>query len=427
MRKMKSMLVSILLIAWATKAYSQDSLTLDQALEYAKQHYPLARQQGLIQSTKELSLASLNRGYLPQVSINGQASTQSEVTRLPFSSPLPAFQMEPLDRDQYRITADLQQVVYDGGAIERQKKIQELQAGTEQEKLNVELQKVRERVRILFLGLLLIDEQEEQARLTRSDVEAGIKKQEAAVKFGTALRSQLAVLQAERLRVEQRITELKASRKTLLETLSLFTGTDYAENIRLVRPSATVSITNDNRIRRPELRLLEVQDSLTQTQRRLLSSRSLPRLSLFAQGGYGRPGLNMLLNEFDWFYLAGARFQWNLGGLYSLRKERKINSLQQSTIQLQKESYLLQANATVTQCRNEMEKYYSLIRGDDEIIALREEVKRASKAQLDNGVITSSDYLREVNAAEQARLSATLHRLQLLQTQLEYLDYTEKP
>ena len=151
--------------------------------------------------------------------------------------------------------------------------------------------------------------------------------------------------------------------------------------------------------------------------------KSLPKLSLFAQGGYGRPGLNMLDNDFAWFYIAGARLNWNLGALYSLRAERQVNSISRSSINVQRELYLLNANITVEQYRNDMEKYNNLLKDDKELVALREEIKRSAKAQLDNGVITSSDYLREVNAADQARQQQLLHELQLLQTQLDYSDY----
>ncbi|MBK9400844.1 MAG: hypothetical protein IPN36_08280 [Bacteroidetes bacterium] len=135
----------------------------------------------------------------------------------------------------------------------------------------------------------------------------------------------------------------------------------------------------------------------------------------------------MLQNSFEWFYIAGARLNWNLGALYSLGAERKVNTLQRSSIQVQKELYLLNANITVEQYRNDIQKYRLLLKDDAAIISLREEIMKASKAQLDNGVITSSDYLREVNAADQARQMQLLHNLQLLQVQLDYNDYIEHP
>ena len=48
---------------------------------------------------------------------------------------------------------------------------------------------------------------------------------------------------------------------------------------------------------------------------------------------------------------------------------------------------------------------------------LRQSIKKASLAQLENGVINTSDYLREVNAEEQARIQKMTHEIQFLFTQ----------
>jgi outer membrane protein TolC len=47
-------------------------------------------------------------------------------------------------------------------------------------------------------------------------------------------------------------------------------------------------------------------------------------------------------------------------------------------------------------------------------------VKEAAIAQLQNGVITANDYLREVNAEDQARQSLISHQIQLLQAEINY-------
>ena len=88
---------------------------------------------------------------------------------------------------------------------------------------------------------------------------------------------------------------------------------------------------------------------------------------------------------------------------------------------------MLNASITAEQYRNDINKYKLLISEDNEIVTLRNEIMKASKAQLDNGVITSSDYLREMNAADQARQNLLLHQLQLIQTELDYNDYIAQP
>lgn len=424
MKANKTLRLSLLLLLLSAAIYAQDNTTLEQVLNAANTHYPLTKQRDLVEQSKDFSLAALNRAFLPQLSINGQATYQSEVTELPIKINLPGFNIEGLDKDQYKATADVNQILFDGGNISAQKNVARSSAEVEQMKIEVEMQKMREKVRQLFLGVLMMDEQIKQTEIVASDLSAGIKKMEAALKNGTAFRSQLAVLQAEVIKNRQRKTELEQTRLTLLKSLSLFTGIEFPASTRfekpVVNPGLNISNTTISRI---ETHLFHEQENLSLAQRKQIGVKSLPKLSLFAQGGYGRPGLNMLNNDFSWFYIAGARLNWNLGALYSLHAERQINAVTRSSINVQRELFLLGANVTVEQYRNDISKYNTLLKDDAQLVSLRDEIKQSAKAQLDNGVITSSDYLREVNAADQARQMQLLHQLQLLQTQLDISDY----
>ncbi|MFN8154875.1 MAG: TolC family protein [Bacteroidia bacterium] len=424
MKANKSLRLSALLLFMSAALCAQDNTTLEQVLNAANTHYPLTKQRDLVEQSKDFSLAALNRAFLPQLSINGQATYQSEVTELPIKINLPGLNIEGLDKDQYKATADVNQILFDGGNISAQKNVARANANVEQMKIEVEMQKMREKVRQLFLGVLMMDEQIKQTEIVASDLSAGIKKMEAALKNGTAFRSQLAVLQAEEIKNRQRKTELEQTRLTLLKSLSLFTGIEFPTSIHFEKPIADPGLsTANNAVSRIELHLYDEQEQLSLAQRKQIGVKSLPKLSLFAQGGYGRPGLNMLDNDFSWFYIAGARLNWNLGALYSLHAERQVNAVTRSTINVQRELFLLNANVTIEQYRNDISKYNTLLKDDAQLVSLRDEIKQSAKAQLDNGVITSSDYLREVNAADQARQLQLLHQLQLLQTQLDLTDY----
>lgn len=420
-------LIALLFVFLFSDVKAQETFTLESILEKVNSNYPLLKQKGLLEQNRNFSLAALNRAYLPQISISGQASYQSDVTELPIKLNIPGFTIDPLSKDQYRVVADVNQVLFDGGQIHQQKNLLRTNEQVEQEKVNTEMQKLREKVRQLYLGVLMMDAQLQQVALIDSDLQSGIKKMESALKNGTALRSHLAVLQAEQHKNNQRRTELNGTRNTLLQSISLFAGANIDEKSRFLLPKSSIQVEESFTIHRPELKIFEAQEKFTDTQKKLLNVKSLPRLSLFGQGGYGNPGLNMLLNKFDFFYIAGARLHWNLGALYSLSAERKSNTISKSSIQLQKELFLLNASILAEQYRNDIRKYKQLISEDHEIVALRNEIMKASKAQLDNGVITSSDYLREMNAADQARQNLLLHQLQLLQTELDYNDYISHP
>lgn len=417
MVKYCKLLVSALLLTYSLTAQDIQSLSIDKAYELSEKNYPVTRQSKLIEQTAAIGIDNLNKGYLPQVSLSGQATYQSEVTKVPVS--LPGLNIESPSKDQYKLVADVNQLIYDGGAIRQQKVVQELNAGVEEQKVAVELYKLKERVNQVYLGVLYIDEQLKQVGLIKEDLQTGIQRVEAQVNNGVAFRSNLNVLKAEMLKADQRAIELKATRKGLIETLALFLGQSLGENTVLEKP-VIGSFEPGPDITRPELKLFQEQLNLTSVQTNLIKTKNLPKASLFVQGGYGRPGLNMLSNEFDPYYLGGVRFNWSLGGLYTKKKEKEQVEVNKRIIDIQKETFLLNTNTQLKQQQSEVDKLEQLLASDAAIIDLRQQVKEAAKAQLENGVITANDYLREVNAEDQARQARITHGLQLLQAQISY-------
>jgi outer membrane protein TolC len=273
------------------------------------------------------------------------------------------------------------------------------------------------------LGVLFLDEQLKQVELIRSDLNNGRKRVEAQVNNGTAFRSSLNVLQAELLKTDQRAIELKASRDGYIDVLSLFVNQSLAKDIKLEKPVVEPPVLI-NDIQRPELKLYSTQEKLLGGQYKLIDSRNKPKASLFWQGGYGRPGLNFLSNGFDFYYTTGIRMNWNFGGFYTRKKEKKIVEFNQKTVEIQKEIFLLNTNTDLKRQQSEVEKLEKLVATDKDIIDLRVKVKDAAKAQLENGVITANDYLKEVNAEDQARQSLITHQIQLLQAQINYQTLT---
>jgi len=221
------------------------------------------------------------------------------------------------------------------------------------------------------------------------------------------------------LKADQRVIEILSSRKGLTDVLGLFINQVLPEDVQLEKPVVEAAIiVND--IQRPEIKLFGTQEKFLDGQIKLIDSRNKPKASLFAQTGYGRPGLNFLKNEFAFFYTTGVRFNWAFGGLYTQKKEKQLIELNKKFVAVQKETFLLNTNTALKQQQSEVDKLKKLIVKDNEIIDLRIKVKDAAKAQLENGVITANDYLREVNAEDQSRQSLIAHQVQLLQSQINY-------
>ncbi len=403
----KSMIPLFILLS-GISAYGQSTgLSIDTCYALARQNYPLLKQQGLIEKSSAYTVENATKGYLPQFSINGQATYQSDVIQFPAQLP----GVSQLSKDQYKFYAELNQSIYDGGAIRQQKKIIQANAQVEQQKLEVELFKLQERVNQVFFGILLLEEQLKQTELLQQDIQNGIRKTQGAVDNGAAFKSSVDLLKAESLKVGQRSIELQANKKAFIDMLALLTGQALDESTKLAIPSDPNLSQNINR---PELLLFDYQRQTLDAQNGLLQSKNRPKIGFFFQGGIGRPAFNFLSNDFDPYYIGGLRLNVPLSGFYTLKNERNLLDLNKKTVDVQRAVFLFNTNLALKQQNAELSKLQALIRADEEIISLRGSVKNTASVQLENGVITSNDYLREVNAEDSARQAKILHDIQYL-------------
>ncbi len=414
---MKRLLLIILLFLWSELIISQPQLNLEECYEKARINYPLIKQKDYITKTKDYSVSNVWKGYLPQITISGQATYQSDVTSLPIS--IPGMTIETLTQDQYKAIADVSQVVYDGGIMSANADIQRSSAEVDDHKVEIELLKVKDRINQIYFGILLLDGQLVQTELIKMDLNASLDKLNAAFANGTATKPNVDILKAELLKTDQREIELKSTRSAFKEMLGLLINHQLNEETKLEIPQFQSSVENIE-INRPELKLYSSQANLIENQSGLTLAKILPKASLFFQGGYGKPTLNMLENKFDWYYIAGARLTWSPSNLYSNGSENEINELNKKSVEAQKETFLLNTNLALKQQNSEIEKLHSLIKVDKQIIEIRTSVKEASKAQLENGVITSNDFIRELNAEDNAKQNLAIHTIQLLLAQQNY-------
>jgi outer membrane protein TolC len=406
-------LIGVLLICshWAI-AQQSSSLTLDNCLEMAKKYYPLIKQYTLIEKTKEYSIANAQKGMLPQFNIAGQATYQSDVTKVPIS--LPNLTIPTMSKDQYRLYGEVTQSITDLFTVKDQKEYINANSEIETQKTEVELYKLRERINNLFFGILLIDGQIQQTEILKKDIQSGIEKANVAISSGVSIKSTADNLKAELLKANQRTIELKATRKGYADMLTLFINNPIDENTVLEKPHRQML---SNTINRPELKLLDLQKRTFDIQNKLITNKNMPRVSVFFQGGLGRPALNMLDGNFMGYYIGGLRLNWNITGFYTYKDEKRTLALNQSFIDIQSETFLFNTNLALKQQNADVTKMLELIETDKSIISLRESVKATTQNQLIYGTATTNDYLIAVNAEDQAKQSLILHEIQLLMTE----------
>lgn len=414
--KYRSLLIPLLTLLFlfrglCTDAQNLQTVDLVTCYKRALDNYPLIKQYDLLSKTGDLNLSNVSKAYLPQIAINGQATYQSDVTRIDI--PVTGFpSIEPPTKDQYKIFAEITQLIYDGGTISGQKKTIETGRLIEKQKNDVEIYKIKEKVQQMYFGILLLKAQIAQTDGIRKDLEAQRDKIKAALENGTAYKSNLDMMEAELLKLDQRNIENKSGIDAFCKMLSVFTALNLTAETNFEKPGT--SPQTGLVLKRPELNLFDYQSMLIDNQRQLDHTKTLPKLSAFLQAGYGKPALNVLRNAFDTYYLGGLRLQWNMSSFYNLSNDKKIAALNKGLIQNQKETFVFNVNMQVEQQNQDILKLKKLIEIDENLIRLRNNIKQTSAVQLENGVITTSDYLKDWSAEDQARQTKLLHEIQLL-------------
>lgn len=418
MRK-QILLIIILVTCWLGSG--AQNVTLENCQESAKNNYPLVKQYGLIEQTTQYNISNANKAYLPQVNISARATYQSEVTKLPIA--LPGVVIPELTKDQYQATLEVSQTIWDGGIVKAQKKSIQASTEAEKQKLEVDLYALKDRVNQLYFGTLLLNEQLIQNNILQDELALNYKRIEAYKMNGVANQTDLDAIKVEQINARQREIEIKSTRKSFLEMLSALTGLAINENSILKKPIVpTLDFNAENK--RPELLMLNAQSTFLESQRDMVVAGNLPKIGAFVQGGYGKPGLNMLTNEFSPFYIGGLRLSWNLSGFYTQKSNLNKIEISKKSVDVQKETFLFNNNLATKQQQNEIERLKTNINNDDEIITLRNNIKKSSEVKVANGTATVTDLLREINAENMAKQTKLLHEIQLLMSSYQFKNNT---
>jgi len=408
----------VLTFALAIGCLTAQGQTLEECWQAAEKNYPLIRQYGLIEKTTALTVANLQKGWLPQVSAQAQATYQSDVTAWPDEMKTMmtgmGIDVKGLKKDQYRVGIDVQQTVYDGGAISSQKQVARSQGKVQEAQTEVNLYAVRRRVNELYFSLLMLEEQMLLNRDLQELLAGNERKLQAMVKGGTAAESDWQNVRAERLNVVQQATSLASQKRMLTAMLSTFCGME----VKSVQKPEDTATQLQNTGQRPEMRLFDAQLRLADAQEKGLNSALMPRLGVFAQGYYGYPGLNMFedMMRHRWSLngVIGARLTWNIGALYTRKNDKAKLKLQREMTESNREVFLFNNRLEQIQQQEEIARYRKLMAEDEEIISLRSAVRKAAESKLAHGIIDVNDLLREINQENAARVQQSMHEIEML-------------
>ncbi|PBQ33192.1 hypothetical protein CNR22_15885 [Sphingobacteriaceae bacterium] len=407
---------SALFGALSLQAQRKEEYTLEQLQTLAKENYPLLKQKQMYRDIGANKAKQAGTNFLPQINVTGQATYQSEVTEL--ALPLPGstgFKQKP---DQYAFGLELRENLFDYGAVKTQKQMEKENSEIQSQQIDVDFIKLKDRVNQLYGNVCLQQENKKIMYLRMKELEAKRRKMQSAVTNGAALSSSFLVLESEYLTTQQKLEEINSNLSGWYRTLSIITNKQMDTNVVFTDIKKEIQLQSANI--RPEYRLYELQSSNLKLRESMITKNNLPKVFVFAKGYYGRPGLNFLNNDFRPYGLVGAGLSWNLTGFYTSGKDKNNLHITNDILTNQRKIFDLNLQATLAQQQEEITKLERMLVMDYKIVEAKTSVRKASSSQLDNGVITSSEYIVDLNAENQAQFNLKLHELQLFMAKQNY-------
>jgi len=401
---------------------AQDTLTLETCYRMVEQTFPLADQIDLLAGSHDLKVKNLNKNWLPTVSVNGQVSYQSDVTKveITLSSPLPSLDMPQLSKDWYKATLDVSQAIWDGNITSYQKKLEEMDLEVNQTNVRAELYQLKEQVNRFYFSIILLNKNEELLLSTKNQLGEKLKEVTAGIEYGAVLQSVADALKAELYGIDQRLIQTRMDRNGLFRMLSELLSAELPETTLLAMPDPVISdFTYQNN--RLENKVFDLQRNRLGMMQRTVTTKWNPKFYAFGQAGIGRPGLNMLSPDFEPFYIVGLKMNWALLNWNANKNEKKILGIQSDILGTQQAAFDKNLKIQSEKELTEILKSTEVIKQDEEIIALREKISQTASAQLTNGVITSSEYVSRLTEERQARLAYEIHKIELVRAKLAYL------
>ncbi len=406
---MKKLTLLLIVLPSLASAKQFDTLTISGCFDQAISNHPYYNQKELNDEISQFKIANVNKTWLPSVSLDGQATYQSDVVETGFFS---------APKDQYKIYLDINQQLYDGGISKQQKELENSNLLIEQQQINIEFHTLKQQVNSVYFSALILEKNIILFKILHEELLDKHKDAASAVKNGVMLPSNEEILMAEILKLEQQTKEAINKRQSLINILEILIGEEIPDNVVLKIPNETNFQQNEKV--RPEIQLFDYQKITIENSLNLNKSINRPKLFAFSQAGYGKPGLNMLNEEFDTYYIVGLGLKWKLINWGELHNKQKIATLQKDAVDLKKENFDKNISVSLQNELAVIENYRSAIKKDSEIIELRKSITQNAYSQFENGVITATQYLAEVNAETQAKIELETHKILLIQSVINY-------
>jgi outer membrane protein TolC len=398
---------------------AQDTLTLFQCHRQAMENAPRLKDREVIRESGALLAEIAGTSWFPSLDFNGKASYQSDVVTITLADPGIPVAFPEVPKDQYGLNLDLTQTIYDGGITRQKKEYEQAATAAALQQVEVDLYTLKNRVNQYYFSILMLQEQRKNLEIHLENLTQRRKVMEAAIKEGTLLEEELKVIDVEILKIRKSINEVDTRKLSLVGVLDLLCGGGIGPGVVLQKPHLEGLMEAEGK--RPEYRMFELQEASMEASKDLIGMKRMPVLYAFGQTGYGKPGYNMLSGEWDFYYMVGAGLRWNIWDWNSSAREKLVIENQQQMLRNQQEEFTRELETLKIQERARISQFRQSISFEKEVLELQQQISGSAAAKLENGTITATEFITEINKENLARISMETHRIQLLQAMANYL------
>lgn len=417
--RLVTVIISLLFISFIISAQESQILSIEICYKRAIQAYPVYKNRSLIAEEGKLKAQNRKNAYLPSMYFQAEARYLSEVINLNSILPVPGFDIPSPPNEQFNFSINLNQLIYDGGMVKKSVELELNKSRIDEQSLAVDLYRIREHVNTIYFSILFLQQNDSLFKLSLQELEERLQLAGSAVRNGILLQSDMDIMKAEMIGLEQNILENSHNISQSIKVLGILIDSTLKAEVELERPNILLDI--EAPVSRPELALFKFQGNSLDLNKQLISASRRPMLSGFGQLGYGQPGLNPVNDSFDTYYILGLRLTWNIWDWNKAGREKEILQLNQQKIIHQRETFKHKLSLELQKEKEEILKFEELIQKDHELIYFRKNILNTSSSKLDNGIIQTSDYVRDFNQYLAAMVKLNIHELMLLRSKFNYL------
>jgi outer membrane protein TolC len=411
------LLLTFLLISGFSLA--QESLTLFDCQQMARENAPRLADLDVLQNMGAARMDQATSSWFPSLDLNGRISYQSDVVTVALTDPNIPVEFPQVPHEQYGFNLDISQNLYDGGISKGRKDYEEAVLAADLQQVEVDLYGLKGRVNQYYFAVLLLQENLQNLEIHMENLRAREAAVQTAVNHGTLLETELHILEVERLKVEKSILELASRKKAHMSALKVICGEGFSVGSVLEKPQFSDVFSEE--VARPEYRLFDLRQASMEAGKELMTKKRLPVLYAFGQTGYGKPGYNMLSEDWDYYYMFGAGLRWKIWDWNSTSREKQLIGYQQQMLRTQRATFDKEIKTLLVQEEAKMEQYRLTMEMDRQVMELQEKISRQAAVQLENGTMTATDYITELNKESLARITLATHQVMLEQSMANYL------